>query len=344
MAPPKFATPAASQASQDKKDKTNIKIIRTTDYNLETHLSARKIVRAQEEEKPKNYEEIMKMVEKYRFMGSQEELQKVASEYQRGMRDSENECLTKYTMGDILDLRQFRNNKFLRISGEFGWNKRVKPFTELLNEDLRPPKPDFSLGIRKNVCPALALLCLGGFAQPSLSEQIMPFLTIEAKSVKQSTEQGTIQNLYNGAIMVNNILHLKTKLDSDTEFYGVARVFSFCIDQYNVQVSMHWVERKNGNLKFFGEVVMAWNLQRSITSYIAARQALHNIIDELEHTLAPELKKDIEKLEANLIAKGITEATLKPDDGKPVGWEGTETLTEISQVEDDGSSDELSRK
>ena len=343
MAPPKAATPLATQASKNKKAESGIEIINYSDYDIEKHLEVRSIVKAERHEYPQNYDAIMKMIGKHCFVGSQEELEAKAKIYQIRMERSINESLVQDAIQNILDTDRLYTHNFLWFGKEVKWNTRVKPFTEIQNQDLRPPTPDFSLGIHMHEFPDLALLCLGGYARPSTAKQVMPFLAIEAKSVKKNTEQAIFQNLYNGAIMVNNILHLKTKLGSDSEIYGVAKVFSFSFDQYNMRISVHWVQRIDGKLKFFGRRIKAWNIECDTPAYIAARQALFNVIDELEQTLGPEIVKDIKKLEANLIAAGITDENVQPDDGKPVGWEGTETQTGDKPRESSDSSDELSR-
>ncbi|MCJ1416316.1 hypothetical protein MMC32_002651 [Xylographa parallela] len=114
------------------------------------------------------------------------------------------------------------------------------------------------------------------------NEQIyFPVFTTEGKGAKGDLTVAMRQNLWNGAIMVNNLLKLKREIGQEDSFLGRAMVFSLeCIDQI-AQLNCHWAAKDpKGIVRYWAKDIFNWTLRdRRMEQYKEARRCIANAVE-----------------------------------------------------------------
>ena len=117
----------------------------------------------------------------------------------------------------------------------------------LLRPELKPPlkvpKPDQTFGWRKKSFPfEKAKRSLRFVIDPiaQAPQLLFPYCTVEVKGELGSRRVCRLQNLYNGLIMLNNLLKLKQAIGKEDEFLGKIQVISVELTLETLAISCYW--------------------------------------------------------------------------------------------------------
>ncbi len=118
----------------------------------------------------------------------------------------------------------------------FGWSSFAFPF----------PKATQHLGCTIRPVPSRSQLC-------------WPYLTIELKGETGSLRIASLQNLHNGAVMLNNLLSLKRAVGKEEEFFNQTHILSVEFTTETVTLSCYWASRHDDEgIKYHGRRVKSW--------------------------------------------------------------------------------------
>ena len=125
-----------------------------------------------------------------------------------------------------------------------------------------------------------------------------PLFTAEAKSPLGKEYVSDLQNQYNGAVMVNNILQLKRAVVREDSFFDMGLVFTMSVNMYQDTLRVHWASRAaNGTITYLAQELRRWGMSQSHD----ARRCMFNIIGWIQEDVAQKwIFPDLEILEARL--------------------------------------------
>lgn len=137
---------------------------------------------------------------------------------------------------------------------------------------LPAPKPDQAIGWTSKLFDKFDARALSidisstgpravrSFAAPG-ENMHWPVFTVEGKGAAGQLRKAQRQNLYNAAIMINNLLELKKMVTSKDSPFGRALVMSMELTAEVVQLNCHWAIRSaEGDIIFYGKTLGSWSL------------------------------------------------------------------------------------
>ena len=78
-----------------------------------------------------------------------------------------------------------------------------------------------------------------------------PYFTIEAKGPMQGVDVAILQNAYNGAIMLKNMLKLKREVNKEDDLLGKIQVITLDLTTETLSLHGHWAIRNRiGGLEY----------------------------------------------------------------------------------------------
>ncbi|MCJ1435735.1 hypothetical protein MMC27_005110 [Xylographa pallens] len=209
-----------------------------------------------------------------------------------------------------------KNNGIVKQQLDQQWIRCVHLCPSVKTNLMKDPKPDQALGWTMVALGSLEAIVKLRFHPPkeergdtteaegwkswaAPNEQIyFPVFTTEGKGAKGDLTVAMRQNLWNGAIMVNNLLKLKRETGQEDSFLRRAMVFSLeCTDQL-AQLNCHWAAKDpKGIVCYWAKDIFNWTLRdRRMEQYKEARRCIANAVEYYMDKAFTEISADLQKL------------------------------------------------
>jgi hypothetical protein len=190
-----------------------------TDPDYESQLRARKIYTGRNTIYPGNLEEVKAALAATRASPGPDNI--TAESFPRRVRKTGNESGAMQALLPkllpIIDRYWDSENDALSLNRQ--WDRHNLPEQDI-RPFLKPPKPDQAFGFTPQTFPfPQASLCLKSAMCPT-RDLAWPYCTIEIKGRQGQLDVARLQNSLNGAVMMNNMLELKSMLGKVDEVLG----------------------------------------------------------------------------------------------------------------------------
>jgi len=185
--------------------------------------------------------------------------------------------------------------------------------TILLEPDRSPLlsacKPDQTFGWSLDAFPFRfdrVTLALKSFLRPVATYPSLhwAYFTVEAKGAKKTLREARLQNLHNGAVMLNNMLCIKQALGKEAveAFLGKIHVASLELTTETIQISGYWASSAaDGSIKFYAMTVGWWTTNDPEgKQFSQARKAALNAIAWTRKETHDSVSKDMQAYEIKL--------------------------------------------
>ncbi len=185
--------------------------------------------------------------------------------------------------------------------------------TILLEPDRSPPlsacKPDQTFGWSLDAFPFRfdrVTQALKSFLRPVATYPLLhwAYFTVEAKGAKKTLREARLQNLHNGAVMLNNMLCIKQALGKEAveAFLNQIHVASLELTTETIQISGYWASSAaDGSVKFYGITVGCWTPNDPEGKQFGqARKAALNAIAWMRKETHASVSKDMQAYEMKL--------------------------------------------
>ncbi|MCJ1472454.1 hypothetical protein MMC13_001102 [Lambiella insularis] len=201
----------------------------------------------------------------------------------------------------------------------------------LVQNELQPalavPKPDRAYGWKSGLFPFKSTEHLGCIMRPVPQQPHMswPYITAELKGESGSLRVANLQNLHNGAVMLNNLLQLKRAVGKEEEFYNNIHVLSVQFTTETITLSCYWTTRgEEEEIRFHGYRVKSWLVEDG-----QAKPAILNVIKWLKKRNFEWIMKDMQDLEKKLNnpSHGITPPPSRSGRGTGIKRRGSQSLS-----------------
>ncbi|MCJ1393857.1 hypothetical protein MMC18_006733 [Xylographa bjoerkii] len=284
---------ASSQASKAK-------------YDIMVELGLRRVNFAPDEADPDNWQEIHEVMKQPRS-SPEPDPEKLNTVY-NSFKTAGNEAVARAeALKGLVRERWYTGRNKGKVTQQLDqqWIRCVHLCSVVETTPMKDPKPDQALGWTMVGLGSLEAIVTLRFHPPKRkswaapNEQIyFPVFTTEGKGAKGDLTIAMRQNLWNGAIMVNNLLKLKRETDQEDNFLGQAMVFSVeCSDQI-AQLSCHWANKDSeGNVCYWAKDIANWTLRdRQMEQYKEARKCVANTVEHYMDKAFAEIVADLKKL------------------------------------------------
>lgn len=203
------------------------------------------------------------------------------------------------------------------------WKDYV-PFAPELNTKLPAPQPDFSLGWEPDpesfpVSLDYPLVWnnkdkkttgLSHFDCVSGGSLIWPVLTVEAKSGKDNIRTAVLQNAHSGAVMLNNIRELYSRVGEEFP-YGEALILTISMSDVALKISCHWIDRVDEKVRFFYKTLAQWLLDDApLEEIVVARRAMRNCMEYSLEERYKSITAQLDKYKTAMTARIVPESTV----------------------------------
>jgi hypothetical protein len=182
------------------------------------------------------------------------------------------------------------------------WDRQILLGPEM-QPAITPPKPDQAFGFLPEAFPfKYAASALKSSMYPT-RDLAWPYFTVEAKGRQGQLDVARLQNMHNGAIMLNNMLQLKRSIDREHELIDKVGVMTLELTTESISLSAHWIARNpDGTLHFRSRCVTCYSgMDPSGHSFRCARRDALNAIELFRTRTQAWVTKDMAILNENIV-------------------------------------------
>ena len=191
-----------------------------------------------------------------------------------------------------------------------GWYKLLLLSPEL-NPRIAPPMPDQAFGFSELMFDFPQAEKDRGYFMCPARDLIWPYFTIEAKGWQGSLEVAELQNAHNGAIMLNNMLTLKTALNKEHEFYDRVQAVTMTLTTTAIGFAGHFMTQTSTGPKYYYRDLGLAKLTRDPDGFKESYARGMNLVEYMRKTTEAWVRNDLKELEQNLVQQSmVDEATV----------------------------------
>lgn len=207
----------------------------------------------------------------------------------------------------VVPLEEIINTETLSLAQDSSWCRQcIIPGP--MKPDLTVPKPDKTIGWADDVF--FDYPKAQGYLKPQMlpvtsnRKLAWPLFTVEVKGDKGDLKVASLQNLWNGATLLSNLLSLRRWSKKEDDFYNKIHVMSLELTAESIQLSCYWATagKNPGEVKYYGMRLETWSVY-STKAYAEAWRCTHNALEWVRNRAYNWIRSDLAILEERLTPK-----------------------------------------